>query len=126
MSKDIFDPSWMNPTDNGGIPDPPGGVDPAQENNPEKKNLRLAAAEWIAANPNGYAEFVRLALGRLDNARRFGINQLCEVVRWEVEKTWTDSDGFKVNNNHAPYIARKLVEDHPRLEALIKFRKTRY
>lgn len=108
------------------IKDPPNGVLPFRENNPPpKKDLRRAAEKWIDENPEGYALYVRFALQAASKGRRFGINALTERVRWEAMMEWNpDERGFKINNNHAPYIARKLIEDYPQLEPLIECRKT--
>lgn len=107
------------------IKDPPN-VLPFKENNPSPKvNLRDAAEKWIEGNPSGYRLFVKFAMQMLGRRRNFGIGQLTERVRWEVALTWErDPRGFKINNNHRAYIARKLVEDYPRLEPFIQFRKT--
>lgn len=128
MSKDIFDPSWMNPGGNGGIDDPPGGVDPAMENNPDpKKNLRLKALAWITDNPRGYAYFMMLARQFIEKNQRFGINWLMYIVRYDSNiRLIPDARGFRLNNNHAPYIARKLLMDEPKLEGLIRCRDTRW
>lgn len=110
-----------------GIQDPPGGVLPFLENNPvPKKNLREEAERFILENPRAYALFLKYAMEMLRVNRRFGIKLIAERVRWEVRKTWNEEDdrGFKLNNNHCPYIARQLIQDYPALEALIECRKT--
>lgn len=122
---DWTDPSWMDQPPN--IPDPPGGVGPAEENNPDKRDLRKEAAIFIAENPAVYELFMKFAREMLEVYEHFGINLLTERVRWEVKRFWKkDERGFKINNNHSPYISRKLVEDEPRLEPLLRFRRTRY
>lgn len=99
-------------------------IEPARENNPERENLRLAAARWIQENPLEYGLFERFALEMASGRRRFGAKALAERVRWEMN---THYDGkYKINNNYIAYIARALIEDHPFLEGLLRFRKTRY
>ena len=67
----------------------------------------------------------RFALQKAARNLYFGINALVERVRWEISMAWErDERGFKINNNHAPYIARKLIEEFPRLEPLIRCRRT--
>lgn len=108
------------------INDPPDGVLPFRENNPApKKDLRREAELFIGSQPKVYALFERFALQMLERGRSFGISLLTERVRWEVVMTWDPDDrGFKINNNHRAYIARRLIQDHPRLEALVQCRKT--
>ena len=109
------------------IQDPPNLL-PFEENNPApKKNLRREAERFIAEHPEVYALFKQFAMQLLATRRRFGISLLTERVRWEVFTTWaTDDRGLKINNNHRPYIARKLIEDEPRLADLIQCRVTVY
>ena len=107
------------------IPEP-ADVDPAVENNPDKKNLRREAGVWIAANPRVYALFVRFAKEAASKGRPFGIKLLTERVRWEGLVNTTSDDGYKINNNHHAYIARRLVHDYPELVGLLRFRKTHY
>ena len=96
---------------------------PFVENNPKpKRDLRLEAEKFIRENPRVYQLFEKLALAR---RRNFGIGQLTEVVRWEIDRTWdVDDRGFKINNNHRAYIARQLIEDHPELADRIQCRRT--
>jgi len=82
----------------------------------------------MTANPSVYALFSRFALQMADRHHRFGIGLLAERVRWECAITSTneDDDPYKINNNYRAYIARQLISDHPGLEALMVFRRTRY
>ena len=108
------------------IQDPPRGVLPFRENNPDpKRDLRREAEVFIEDHPHVYDLFERFAMQMASRRRRFGISLLTERVRWEAIMTWeTDDRGFKINNNHRAYIARKLIQDHPVLEDLIQCRKT--
>jgi hypothetical protein len=106
----------------------PSNLLPFEENNPHpKKDLRRAAEEFIASHPEVYELFRRFALQKLARGQRFGAKQLAERVRWEVSMSWEEDDrGFRLNNNHTSYIARKLVEEIPELEDLMTFRRTFY
>jgi hypothetical protein len=107
------------------IQDPPNVLPFEQNNPPPKKDLRRAAEEFIAENPRIYELFRRFALEMLNRHRPFGAKFLAERVRWEVMMHWEpDERGFKINNNHTAYIARRLVEEIPALEPLLRFRKT--
>ncbi len=109
------------------IVDPPQGVLPFRENNPERKDLRLAAEEFLAKHPQVYALYLQFGRELLRTGRQFSINLLTERVRYEAFMTWAPDDrGFKINNNHRPYVARKLIEDHPVFAGYLRCRKTRY
>jgi hypothetical protein len=88
-------------------------------------DLREAAENWIATNPQVYGLFERFALEMYARGKKFGVGLLTERVRWECAITSTSDDGFKINNNHRAYIGRKLVADHPQLQGLLSFRETR-
>lgn len=106
------------------ISDPPlPFIDDPVEQNPGRKDLRAEAEAWLAAYPNLYAAFEEAAIFYLGRGESFGAKFLAERVRWETEGEYP---GFKINNDHVAYIARKLVEDHPELLGRLRFRRTRY
>ncbi len=84
---------------------------------------RAAYREWRAAHPEVYALFLKFAKQMADRHQRFGVRFLIERVRWEVRTTWApDADGFKLNNNLTPHVARDLIEDMPALANLLELR----
>jgi len=90
-------------------------------------DLRRKAEEWITANPVIYALTERFALEMASKKKKFGIALLFERVRWEIKVTaQPDEDGFKLNNNHRAYVARRLVQDHPDLAQFLSFRTTKW
>lgn len=94
--------------------------------NPGQKDLRAEAEAWLRKNPEVYGLYERFAAEMAKTGRRFGVKLLTERVRWECAVRTSGEDGFKINNNHTAYIARKLVTDHPELLTLLVFRETRY
>ena len=105
---------------------PPEWIDEAMENNPDKEDLWEKAVEWLERNPEAYAVIEQAALARAKQGA-FSINQLFNNLRFRLAKIGErDPRGFKLNNNLAPYVSRQLVEDHPELLGLIRFRKVRY
>jgi hypothetical protein len=72
---------------------------------------------WIAANPDGYAMFQRLARERARLGMPISIGQITEVVRWEMDKILRDPDatGYKIPNAYRRYIAIQLMRDEPGL-----------
>ena len=90
----------------------------------EKGELfRSKADEWADANPEGWAYMVEQALISADMGRRFGMKSLVEHVRWHMTTTRTDAD-FKLNNSYTSALARKLIEEHPRVEPFIETRRS--
>ncbi len=108
------------------IPEPPV-VEPARENNPEKKDLRDEAARWIEAHPEEYAALCARARARRNAKLPVNVSMLAEWMRLGRQAvTKLPGEVYKLNNNHRAYIARRMVADHPELEACFRFRKTRY
>jgi hypothetical protein len=84
--------------------------------------LRQKANEWIEKNPLVYHLFEKYALMLADRGRQFGINLIRERVRWDEHYEYEEGK-FKFQNSFSPYIARRLVQDHPRLLNHMRFRK---
>ncbi len=110
-----------------GIQDPPPeDIEEFIPQGPFADDLRVRADDWIRANTEAYRLFERFALEAASAQTSFGIGALTERVRWEARITMRRTDGFKINNNHRAYIARKLLQDHPRLKGLITLRETKW
>ena len=99
---------------------------PAMKTVDHKENLRTKAEKWLTANPKVYPLFERFALEAFERGKPFGAKLLAERVRWECLISSRDDAGYKVNNNYTAYVARKLVEDHPKLGNVMRFRQTKY
>ena len=84
--------------------------------------------EWLrfhADNPDVYDHLHRMAIDLLELGRKkWGMKSLIEVVRWQIAMNTTDPV-FKINNNHAPYYARYLMDMEPRLEGFFNIRKVK-
>jgi hypothetical protein len=79
--------------------------------------------EFHRDNPHVYSKLRDLALElRHRGHRRYGINGLCEVVRWHHALKTTGE--FKLNNNHRPYYARLLMQE-PALRGFFSKRTAR-
>lgn len=86
--------------------------------------LDAAAKRWLEDNPQVLDLYERFALELLEKGKPFGMMLLTQRVRWEVHMNWNpDEDGFKVNNNHTPYISRILIAKHPALANLVRTRR---
>ena len=85
---------------------------------------RSAAIIWMERHPEVLELFERFALALAAKRKRFGINLIRERVRWEIAFDRRDDD-YKINNSHAPYIARMLIARHPHLADCLELRRTR-
>lgn len=98
----------------------------AREETLQERDYRAKAERWVKEHPHVFALFERFALQMVERGRRFGIGQLAERVRWEVAMSWTkDDDGFRINNNHRAYLARELINRHPKVADFIELRRLR-
>lgn len=108
------------------IPEP-ANVDPARVNNPDRKNLRDDAADWIDRHPAAARMYVEIAHELAQVGKPFGIKLVAEQVRYRCHiQQLKPSVDYLINNNHVAYIARWLVTQVPALAGLIKFRTARY
>lgn len=88
------------------------------EKTPEEK-----FRDFHARHPEVYRELKRRAFElRKRGWTRWGIRNLWERMRYEfaIEQTLDD---FKLNNNHAPYYARLLMENEPALAGFFETRE---
>jgi len=74
--------------------------------------------QWVADNPEAYSRFKDLAIEKVLRGEKFSIGALTEVVRWDASIRFRKKD-FKVKNGLRRYIAIKLMQDVPDIEAYI-------
>lgn len=53
---------------------------------------------------------------------KLGISLLIERIRWELAVVTKSTDGYKINNNHRAFYARKLMDNYPELTGMFKIR----
>jgi hypothetical protein len=84
-------------------------------------------AEFHAHNPNIYARIVELLReAQRAGRQRVGIKLLIEVLRWEhYVYTKRPENEFKLNNSLGSRYARKVIDEHPDLGALLQTRRLR-
>ena len=79
--------------------------------------------EYHRANPRVWRLLVRYAFEALDaGVRHIGIGFLIERVRWE-EEVVRRTDGYKINNNHRSFYARRLMRKYPELRGMFSVRE---
>lgn len=75
-------------------------------------------------HPEVMRELATLALeARQRGARRIGIKQLFEVLRWQRGMRTNDWSGFKLNNSYTAYYARVLEDWFPGLDGMFEQRR---
>lgn len=113
------------PSDQLTIPDPPPSeIEPFVRNNPQKRDLRRMAAEWIRENPEIYRMIADLAVRWEEMGERFGVKALFEHLRRTRRDLPRQEGEFKLNNDLTAYIGRQLREDFPQLRRVLRVRKT--
>ena len=84
--------------------------------------------EWLkfhADNPNVYEWLKQSAIQLKANGhKKWGMKSLIEVLRGQQAMQTTDKM-FKINNNHAPYYARYLMDMNSELEGFFNIRQVK-
>ena len=84
--------------------------------------------EWLrfhAENPQVYTWLKQSAMQLKANGhKKWGMKSLIEVLRWQQAMQTTDPS-FKINNNHAPYYARYLMDMNPSLRGFFNIRQVK-
>jgi len=77
-----------------------------------------------AENPQVYGMLRRLAHEvRSRGIQHMGMRLLFERVRWDMMMMTASCDGFKLNNNFAPFYSRLLMNRCPSLRGMFETRK---
>jgi hypothetical protein len=95
-------------------------LDLLQAKSPEQR-----FTEFHAENPDVYVTLVRLARTKIQRTgcQKLGMQQLFEVLRWDVAMTTGDAE-FKVNNNFAAHYARLIMRQEPDLAGRFEIRRS--
>jgi hypothetical protein len=80
-------------------------------------------AEFHAANPDVYAELVRLAReAKAAGRQRVGMKELWEVARWQL-RLRSRGDAYALDNSFTAPMARLIQDQEPDLAGLFETRK---
>jgi hypothetical protein len=75
------------------------------------------------ANPQVWGLYERFCWEAINAGKvKLSVSLITERIRWEVWIVTKASDGFKINNNHRAYYARKWNREN-RLEAQFELRR---
>lgn len=82
------------------------------------------AKQWREDNPEAWRRIVKLATLYAADGRRFSMEKLLQVARYDMMTNgiW---GGFKVNNNARAGLARMLLDEHPELSGYMSIRKSK-
>tara|TARA_R110002020_G_scaffold154258_4_gene333843 strand:- start:809 stop:1186 length:378 start_codon:yes stop_codon:yes gene_type:complete len=85
----------------------------------------LTLINYDHKHPKIYAEFRKLALEAISGGvTRSGANRIIEVLRWENEVR-AKGEVYKINNNQAPYYARKFIWEYPQHKDFFAMRESK-
>lgn len=91
-----------------------------------ESKLQQAFERFDADNPLVYELYKKFAWQAVDAGNTtLSISLLTERVRWEAKVVTKSIDGFKINNNHQAFYARKLNRE-PMFEGLFRTREQRF
>ena len=83
---------------------------------------RQQAFEWFhQQHPEVYTELLRRAHLMRSRGLRFGLRTLYEAMRWDFAMA-DPPKPYKLNNNHAPFYSRLLMEREPMLDGIFEIR----
>src|SRR5262249_615124 len=88
---------------------------------PKKPNSKYSRADELEAefdwfdehNPHIWDEFQRLALQEIADEGQASARELIRAIRGDFSLRTICQDGFKINQNLAPFYARKFLRDYP-------------
>lgn len=99
-------------------------VDDSEDQKPTSEERRFA--QYDLANPEMWRMFEQFTFELINNGRtRHGVNGVLHRIRWETTVAARDGTPFKVNNNWAPYYARKFHAMYPQYEGFFSMRRSR-
>jgi hypothetical protein len=85
--------------------------------------LRRAFELYDSENPKVWELFLRFAFDLIAAGHtHYAALGILYRIRWEADVTTRSVDGFKINNNHAAYYARKFAAEFPQYDEFFRMR----
>lgn len=85
--------------------------------------LELEFERFDRRNPHIYQLFIKFTMEAIAAGRTaYSSRTIFHRIRWHVEVD-TVGDRFKINNNHSPYYARKLMNRMPLVRGFFRTRE---
>lgn len=86
-------------------------------------SLEIEFKEYDKANPQVWDYFCRFAFEAIEAGRvTLSVSLIIERIRWEVFVVTKSNDGFKINNNHRAFYARKFMKFYPQHKDIFRTR----
>lgn len=87
--------------------------------------LEIEFANFHLANQHIYRFFVHYAMDvKRAGFKQFSARAIIHRIRWHYTVETNSEDSFKINNNHSPYYARKMMREYPEFKEFFSLRKT--
>lgn len=88
-------------------------------------SLEIEFREYDKANPEVWRMFCRFAFDAIGRGRKaLSVSLIIERIRWEVFIVTESGDGFKINNNHRAFYARKFMKCYPEHKDIFRTRQS--
>ncbi len=88
-----------------------------------KDKLQLSWEKAKSEDPQLLPDLAKLAIDlRGQGHKRWSIDALFHVLRWQRASRGRDHLGLKLNNNHTALAARELMETYPQLDGFFEIR----
>jgi hypothetical protein len=81
--------------------------------------------QYLQRYPEVLPAAVRLAREWVARRRRIGAKLIVEMLRYDTPIGADRSDGYKINNSYAPFLARDMIALAPELAEAIETRSSR-
>ena len=105
------------------------GLDQLQLELPTKARTRHdemleQAQRFDAQHPIVWQLFRQFTFDRINRGfKNYSGNSIVERIRWQTDQAETGDNQFKINNNYAPYYARKFMQHYPEHEGFFRTRR---
>lgn len=82
--------------------------------------------QWLNENPNMWTLFVRFTQAVIASGHaHYSADAICHRIRWHVHVETRDPAGFKINNNHVAFLARRFEAVYPEHAGFFRMREQR-
>jgi len=78
---------------------------------------------FITKHPLVYQLFLKFTFQRIHQGfQNAAAKSIIERIRWETDQAVVGPDDFKINNNHAPFLARQFMREYPQYRGFFRTR----
>jgi hypothetical protein len=85
-----------------------------------------AFQQWLTDNPRVWELFVAFTQQAIGAGfAHYSADAICHRIRWHVQIETRDDSGWKINNNHVAYLARRYEQIYPQHAGFFRMREQR-